>query len=72
MGLDAARLATTIRERRRALGLTQEALADLADCSPRFLRELERAKPGVRLDKVLAVLDALGLELRTDVAGDRA
>jgi HTH-type transcriptional regulator/antitoxin HipB len=56
-------LGRQIRERRRSLGLTQDALADLARCSPRFLRAFEAGKPGVRLDKVLDVLDALGLEL---------
>ncbi len=56
-------LGRQIRERRKSLGLTQDALADLARCSPRFVRALETGKPGVRLDKVLDVLDALGLEL---------
>jgi len=52
-----------IRDRRKALHLTQNDLADLAGCSPRFLRALEGGKPTVRLDKLLDVLDALGLEL---------
>ena len=52
-----------IRNRRKSLRLTQDNLADLARCSPRFVRALETGKPGVRLDKVLDVLDALGLEL---------
>lgn len=56
-------LSRDIRERRKSLGLTQDDLADLARCSPRFVRDLEAGKPGVRLDKVLAVLDAVGLEL---------
>lgn len=55
-------LALAVRERRRDLGLSQEDLADLAGCSSRFLRTLEQGKASVRLDKVLAVLDALGLE----------
>ena len=53
-----------IRERRRSLKLTQEDLANLAGCSPRFLREVEGGKPGVRLDKLLDVVEALGLELQ--------
>jgi HTH-type transcriptional regulator/antitoxin HipB len=55
---------TEIRQRRKSLRLTQEDLADLAGCSPRFVRALEGGKPGVRLEKVIDVLDALGLELR--------
>jgi y4mF family transcriptional regulator len=56
------RLAETIRTRRRALGLTQQDLALLAGTSPRFVHTLEAGKPGVRLDKVLDVLEALGLD----------
>ncbi len=56
-------LADQLRSRRKALGLTQAALADLAGCSSRFLRALEGGKATVRLDKLLDVLQALGLEL---------
>lgn len=56
-------LAELIRHRRKALKLTQQDLADLAECSPRFVRALEAAKPTVRLDMLIAVLDVLGLEL---------
>jgi HTH-type transcriptional regulator / antitoxin HipB len=56
-------LGQQVRERRRSLRLTQDSLADLAGCSTRFVRALEAGKPTVRLDKLLAVLDALGLEL---------
>lgn len=55
-------LAHVLLRRRKELGLSQRDLADLAGCSPRFLRSLEQGKATVRLDKVLAVLDALGLE----------
>lgn len=58
---ESERLAALIRERRRALGLTQDALADLAGCSQRFIRALESGKPGVRLDKFLDVTRVLGL-----------
>lgn len=50
-------------ERRRALGLRQEDLADLAGVSPRFVQSLEAGKPTVRLDKLEAVLHALGLRI---------
>ncbi len=56
-------LGQQVRDRRKSLRLTQDSLADLAGCSPRFVRALEAGKATVRLDKVLAVLDALGLEL---------
>ncbi len=60
-----ANLGVAIRERRRALGLRQQDLADLAGASERFIRELEHGKASVQMDKVVAVLDALGLELST-------
>jgi len=56
-------VAGAVVERRRALGLRQEDLADLAQVSHRFVQALEAGKPTVRLDKVVAVLDALGLKL---------
>jgi HTH-type transcriptional regulator / antitoxin HipB len=60
-------LGRDIRARRRELRLTQQELADLAGTSARFVGLLEGGKPTVRLDKVGAVLDALGLELRAEV-----
>jgi y4mF family transcriptional regulator len=56
-------LATAVVERRKLLGLRQEDLADLADVSLRFVQLVEAGKPSVRLDKVEAVLSALGLRL---------
>ena len=56
-------VADAVVERRRALRLRQEDLADLAEVSHRFVQTLEAGKPTVRLDKVVAVLEALGLEL---------
>ncbi len=63
----AGELGSHVRERRRKLGIRQEELADLAGVSPRFVHSLEHGKPTMRLDKVLAVLDVLGLELEVGV-----
>jgi HTH-type transcriptional regulator / antitoxin HipB len=52
-----------IRRRRLELGLRQDELAALAGVSPRFVHTLEQSKPTVRLDKMLAVLGQLGLDL---------
>lgn len=60
-------IAALVRERRRVLRLTQEDLADLAGCSPRFVRALEAGKASVRMDKLLDVLTVLGLELKVSV-----
>lgn len=55
--------AQEIRSRRQELGLRQDELAALAGVSIRFVHTLEQGKPTVRLDKVLAVLGQLGLDL---------
>lgn len=52
-----------IRQTRLAQGLRQDQLAAAAGVGVRFLIELERGKPTVRLAKVLAVLAALGCRL---------
>lgn len=57
------RLNAALLARRKALGLTQLQLADLAGVSARFIHELENGKETVRLDRVVALATALGLEL---------
>ena len=52
-----------VRHSRVAQGLRQDQLAAAAGVGLRFLVELERGKPTVRLSKVLAVLNALGCRL---------
>ena len=61
--MNATELGTTIENRRKALRLGQEELAELAGVSVRFLRSLEHGKVSARLDKVFDVLDTLGLEV---------
>lgn len=60
---DSESLGDIVRERRRALGLTQVDLAGVARTTPRFIGELERGKPTAQLDGVLRVLGALGIDL---------
>ncbi len=57
-------LADDVRQRRKELGLTQVDAAELAGVSERFVRLVESGKQSVRLDKLEALLGALGLELR--------
>lgn len=56
-------LASEVRTRRRHLRLRQDEVADLAGVSERFVYALESGKPSVQLDKVISVLNALGLHL---------
>ena len=52
-----------VRQARLAQGLRQDQLAAAAGVGVRFLVEVERGQPTVRLAKVIAVLDALGCRL---------
>jgi HTH-type transcriptional regulator/antitoxin HipB len=63
-------LANGVRTRRMELRLRQEELADLAGVSERFVYALENGKQTVQLDKVLAVLNALGLHLELHRGAD--
>lgn len=62
-GEAASALAAVVRDRRLALGLRQSDLAGLAGCSERFVHTVEAGKSALRLDKVLAVLGVLGVDL---------
>jgi y4mF family transcriptional regulator len=53
-------VAIFVRERRKLAGLTQEELAARCGVGPRFLKELERGKASLRMDKVLEVLQFFG------------
>lgn len=52
-----------IKQKRKESGLTQQALADKAGVGLRFIRELERDKPSLRMDKVNQVLLLFGCDL---------
>lgn len=62
-----AEIGRIVRAARRAQGLRQDQLAGAAGVGIRFLSELERGKPTVRLEKVITVLDALGCTLRVEM-----
>ena len=59
----AKKLGAAIKDCRKKLGLTQTQLADLAGVSLNYVSQLENGKPKTQLDKLLAVIDVLGLEL---------
>ena len=56
-------LGAAVRSRRQELGLRQTEVAELAGCSQRFVHTVEQGKPSLRLDKILDVLEVLGLGL---------
>ncbi len=57
----------TIRQARKAQGLTQGELAMTANTASRFISELENGKTTCQIGKVLKVISCLGIkvELRT-------
>jgi y4mF family transcriptional regulator len=56
-------IAQFVKERRKKIGLTQSDLAQKSGVGLRFVRELERGKETLRLDKVNQLLALFGHEL---------
>jgi len=52
-----------VREQRKRLALKQLDIAGLGNTGNRFIVDLENGKPTVQLQKVLDVMDLLGLEV---------
>lgn len=63
-----AELAVVVRDRRRELRLTQQQAAELAGVSAKFIRDFERGKDSVRLDKLQDLLVVLGMTLRVELS----
>ncbi len=57
-------IGSTIRNRRKNLGLTQAQLAKQAGVGPRFISDVERGKETAEMNKVLMVLDSLDLQIK--------
>ena len=57
-------LGEAIKRERKRLALTQQQLAEFSGCGLTFINQLERGKPGVRLDKLVAVLAVIGMSLQ--------
>ena len=58
-----AELGVVIREQRKRLALKQLDLAGLGNTGNRFIVDLENGKPTVQLQKVLDLMELLGLEV---------
>ena len=57
------KLADTVKQARKAARLSQDELADLSAISRRPVYLLESGRGAVRIDSLIRMLDALGLEL---------
>jgi len=62
--MDSRWISEALRRRRQELGLTQLELADLAEVSERLIRDLETGPLTVRTDKLLSIVESLGLEIQ--------
>lgn len=58
-----AELGALVRDQRKRGALTQLDIAGLGNTGNRFIVDLENGKPTLQLQKVLEVIDLLGLEL---------
>ncbi len=56
-------LAQFVKDRRKAVGLTQEDFADRAGIALTVLRKIEQGKTNLNMDKVNIVLSMFGPEL---------
>jgi y4mF family transcriptional regulator len=59
----AAELGAIVREQRKRQSLKQLDIAGLGNTGNRFIVDLENGKPTVQLQKVLDIMDLLGLEV---------
>lgn len=58
------RLAIQLRERRKEIGISQEALADLAGLHRTYVGSIERCERNVSIDNI----EKLAIALSTDIA----
>lgn len=58
-------LGAQVREVRRSRGLTQEALAEQLEMTPRYLAGVERGERNLTLDSVDALAKQLGVDARS-------
>ncbi len=56
-------LSAFVKQKRKALKLTQKEMAEKAGVGLRFVRELERGKETLKMDKVNQVLNLFGYAL---------
>jgi y4mF family transcriptional regulator len=67
-----AELGVVVREQRKRLALTQLDVAGLGNTGNRFVVDLENGKPTVQLQKVLDLMDLLGLEVLVRAKASRS
>ena len=58
-------LGAAIREARKAKGISQEALAELADIDRSYMGGIERGEHNLAIMNLLKIADALGVKVST-------
>jgi len=56
-------LSEFVRRKRKSLRMTQKEMSEKSGVGIRFIRELERGKETLKMDKINQVLDLFGFEL---------
>jgi HTH-type transcriptional regulator/antitoxin HipB len=59
-----------VRDERRRQGIDQRTLATVANVGTRSVHRVEHGEPTVRLDVIVRILTALGLQLSVHGRGD--
>lgn len=62
-----AELANTIKERRKALGITQNYLTELSGVGLRTLKAIESGKNNPTLETINKLAEVLGMEIKLEV-----
>lgn len=65
MGAVKLRVATVIREKRKAKGLTQEQLAEMAGVSSGYIGQVEREEMTPSIPVIALLVDILGIDANT-------
>lgn len=66
----AEELGKLIRQRRKELGINQSKVAAMAGCGVMFVSNLENGKGSSEIDKVIEVMNALGMDFFAVRRGD--
>ncbi len=64
MSITTKQIGKTVRDTRKALGVTQADLALTSGTGLRFVIDLEKGKPTCQTGKVLTVLHTLGIQVQ--------
>ena len=65
-------IAVIVQQERKQQGATQIELSQMANVGVRFLRDVEDGKPSVHFDKLMRILEVLGIAVDLTPRGDAA